>query len=172
MSREVFSFECSDISALARSLREQIQACPHTPGHVEVLTMLARATGWRNFQHFRAHAQRREVAPGPAIIPERLIRLRRFFDAEGRLVRWPPKEHQRVLCLWILWSRLPRGHSFTEKEMTLWLADHHTFSDPALLRRWLVDWRLMRRTPDGRDYRRIEQAPPPEALAAIRQAGR
>ncbi len=38
----------------------------------------------------------------------------------------------------------------------------------SLLRRSLIDHRLVERATDGSWYRRIEQAPPPEALAMIR----
>jgi hypothetical protein len=46
MSRLVFPFYANDISELARSLRSQLAACDHTPGHVELLNMLARAEGF------------------------------------------------------------------------------------------------------------------------------
>ena len=36
MTRSVFPFYAGDISELARSLRSQLAACDHTPGHVEL----------------------------------------------------------------------------------------------------------------------------------------
>ena len=59
MSREVIPFSASDISALAKSLREQLSQCDHAPGHVEMLNMLARGVGHRNFQSLRADAEAR-----------------------------------------------------------------------------------------------------------------
>ena len=56
MTRSLFPFYASDISSLARSLHTQLSAYGHTPGHVDLLNMLARAVGSRNFQHFRAQA--------------------------------------------------------------------------------------------------------------------
>jgi hypothetical protein len=38
----------------------------------------------------------------------------------------------------------------------------HAFGDYALLRRALIGWRLVQRTQDGSEYRRIEQKPPTE----------
>ena len=67
-----------------------------------------------------------------------------------------------MLCLWVLWSRIPAGASFTEQEISGVLNHWHVFGDHALLRRALVDYGLMTRTVDGRQYRRIEQQPPAE----------
>lgn len=50
-------FATADMSALARSLREQLGKLDHAPSHVEMLNMLARASGHANFQHLRADAQ-------------------------------------------------------------------------------------------------------------------
>ena len=65
MTRPVFPFFASDISALARSLHNQLAGSGRIPGHVELLNMLARAVGSRNFQHFRAQivAEKRLLAP-------------------------------------------------------------------------------------------------------------
>jgi hypothetical protein len=44
-----------DVSDFARTLRRQLDAMQRTPGHVEMLNLLARAGGYRNIQHLRAH---------------------------------------------------------------------------------------------------------------------
>ena len=67
MSRTVFPFAAQDVSALAKSLTRELEACDGKPGHVQLLNMLTRAVGYRNFQHFRAqHAagDRLDAAPG------------------------------------------------------------------------------------------------------------
>ena len=43
MPRTFLPYSVDDISALARSLREQLAARTEPPGHVEMLNMLARA---------------------------------------------------------------------------------------------------------------------------------
>ncbi len=168
MPRTVLAYEAPDISALARSLRDGIAALDHAPGHVELLNLLARGAGFRNFQHLRADAQARHRLSqnpiAPALPPDhaRCEKALRLFDVEGRLLRWPKKRNQQILCLWLLWSRLPSGISFPERRMNELLNEQHTFGDYALLRRELVELGLFRRTPDGRDYGRIEREPPPE----------
>jgi hypothetical protein len=172
MSRQELPFVTSDISALARSLRRQLAATGQMPGHVELLNMLVRATGHRNFQHFRAAASARErlsqteeVAQVDHLLVERTAR---HFDAEGRLIRWPAKPSQAELCLWVLWAGIPADRDFTERDVNEWLNSRHLFGDYALLRRALCSFGLVYRTNDGRVYRRIERQPPADALALIR----
>jgi len=174
MTRTAFPFYAGDISALARSLHSQLAACERVPGHVEMLNMLARATGSRNFQHFRAQAVARTKLDGPqnhapsAVDFVELQRCSRYFDLQGRLTRWPTKFSHQEPCLWVLWSRISPRTTLSEKAVNeLLLANHH-FEDPALLRRELKERNMVTRTADGREYRRVERKPPPLALALIR----
>ena len=173
MTRSIFPFYASDISSLARSLQSQLDGYDHTPGHVELLNMLARAVGSRNFQHFRAQViaekrllERREVAD--PIDHVELQRLARYFDANGSWIRWPSKFSHQEPCLWVLWSKLPSRKTLSEREMNELLYANHRFEDPALIRREMTERRLVTRTRDGREYRRVERRPPHTALALIR----
>jgi hypothetical protein len=178
MSRISIPFSACDISALARALHNQLAECDHTPGHVELLNMLARSTGHRNFQSLRASAitQARLDSPKPAPEPVDYVQIQklvRHFDAQGRLSSWPAKSSLQVICLWILWSKLPSRLTLTEKELNQQIRANHLFGDHALLRRELCDRGLVTRTTNGREYRRVERQPPVEALALIRHlAGR
>lgn len=173
MSRTSIPFFASDISAVARSLRNQLAACDHTPGHVELLNMLARATGHRNFQSLRAQLAARDRLDAPEPAPEpvdyiQVRRLARYFDGQGRIMSWPAKSSLQATCLWVLWSKLPPKQAFTEEDLNRQIRAHHLFGDHALLRRELCDRNLVRRTADGRQYQRIERQPSPEAVALIR----
>ena len=162
MTRSVFPFYADDISALARSLHSQLAGCDHTPGHVELLNMLARAVGSRNFQHLRARviAEKRLMRREEAAVPidyDELQRLSRYFDANGRWIRWPTKFSHQEPCLWVLWSKLPPRKTFSEPEINELLLANHLFEDPALLRREMKERKMVTRTLDGRVYRRVEQ---------------
>ncbi|MBU1039790.1 MAG: DUF2087 domain-containing protein [Proteobacteria bacterium] len=180
MSKTLLPLHVGDISAFARSLGSQLADCGRTPGHVELLNMLARSSGHKNFQHLRANAmQAMQSAPSipPAPAPEpvdqtRLKRLIRLFDRDGQLLRWPGKRGMEASCLWVLWSRIPARQSFTEAQLNDLLNTLHSFGDHALLRRGLIDCGLMTRTPDGREYRRVELKPTAEALALLERLGR
>jgi hypothetical protein len=173
MSKTLFPLHVDDVSALARSLNHQISGIEHPPSHLEMLNMLARCAGFRNFQHFRAQAEAHAGLMSPDVPSAEVDyvevkRLARFFDAKGRLIQWPGKLSQQTQCLWVLWSRLPSRQALSEHQLNQLLLANHQFGDPALLRRELYDHGLASRTPDCREYRRKERRPPPEALALIR----
>ncbi|HYE45116.1 MAG TPA: DUF2087 domain-containing protein [Caulobacter sp.] len=172
--RDPLPFAAPDISALAKTLSREIRALETPPGHVQLLNMLARAAGYRNYQAMKAQhdAGARLAAPAAAeLVDHQLVeRTARYFDAAGRLERWPSKVSQQRLCLWTLWSRLPAETDLTEREVNDRLKAAHLFGDHALLRRDMVDMGLLTRTRDGRVYRRVERPPPAEALALMRQA--
>lgn len=174
MSRIPLPLHAQDISAFARSLGSQLAAKGAVPSHLELLNMLARSGGFKNFQHLRALARPekpampvRPAAPAAQVNPERLKRLARLFDAEGRLVRWPSRRGLEQSCLWVVWTRVPARRDMSEPELREVLALAHTFGDHALIRRGLCDLGLMTRTPDGRVYRRVEAKPTDEAGALL-----
>lgn len=179
MSRTPLPYSTGDVSALARSLRNQLTGRSEPPGHVELLNILARAAGWRNFQHFKAQSTAHDrlmreptlqdaSLPEPAVDHVKLRKIARCFDGHGTFIRWPGKVSERLPCLWVMWSRLPADRVMTEVEVNRFLTQNHTFGDYALLRRELCDLGLLVRTTDGREYRRIERRPPADALALIR----
>lgn len=171
MTRTPLPYRTDDISALARSLRIQLAGRSETPSHVELLNMLAKAAGHRNFQHFRSLAVPAPLPPAaaPAAVDmAKILRIARCFNDAGVLVRWPPKLSERQPCLWVMWSRVPPGAVLHERAVNALLQDNHSFGDHALLRRDMCDMGLLVRTPDGREYRRVEQPPPAGALALIR----
>lgn len=194
MTRTILPMDVADLSAFAKSIRQQIIGLDHQPSHVEMLNLICRAAGFANYQHFRAASGEKvslatqsvplvegaDAATGPAggrsvlsfaaepAQPDerpdeaRVLKTLRVFDGEGRLIRWPGKRSQQELCLWLLWSKIPRGVSYSEREISDFLNTFHTFGDPARLRRDLFDLGLVRRNRDGSDYRRIERRPPAE----------
>jgi hypothetical protein len=176
MSRTVLPFAATDMSALARSLGRELAACAEKPGHVQLLNMLARATGYRNFQHYRAQldasGRLTTVAPTPDPVDHLLVeRVARHFDGNGLFLRWPSKTSHQALALWCLWARMPAGCVLREKDVNAILKANHLFGDHVLLRRELCDYQMLARTADCREYRRIERRPPPEALGLIQHVG-
>jgi len=101
------------------------------------------------------------------IDPKRINKVARCFDGAGRLLRWPSKRADQLLVLWVIWSYLPEDRQMTEPEVSSMLRDWHGYEDFALLRRELCDLDLLRRTPDGRIYRRIAHEMPAEAAALL-----
>ena len=122
MSRILLPFHSEDISALARSLKGQLANCESLPSHLELLNILVRANGYRNFQHYRAQLAARDLLESRTPAPEtepvdfvRVKRLLRMFDPMGKLARWPSKRSHQELCLWVIWSKLPARQILQKK---------------------------------------------------------
>lgn len=173
MSRQTIALLIEDVSAFSRALAQQLRAADEPPSHLGLMNMLARARGFRNFQHLRrtqSAEARLEVAAAPPepVDHRRVERALNHFDASGRMVRLPSRRGLQALCFWALWARLPADEALNERAINEALNRWHLFGDPALLRRDLVGAGLLRRNADGSDYRRIERKPPAEARALIR----
>lgn len=177
MSKTLIPFHSPDITLLARALVRRFQDIEHTPGHVEMLNLLAQASGFRNFQALRASylAKARLVTPQqmPTEVDYRLIkRLRSYFDNDGRLIRKPKKYSHLQHCLWIIWSRLPPRQTLHERELNTLIQAQENIGDHVLLRRELVDGGWLTRTADGSEYRRLERRMPVESIALMKMLSR
>ncbi|MBD3769186.1 MAG: DUF2087 domain-containing protein [Rhodobacterales bacterium] len=173
MSRSIYPYQAPDVSALARLLKRELDNREDKPGHVELLNILSKAAGYRNYQHFRASQKAEARMLSPAMAPEavdytQVDRATRCFDEADVLLYWPSRRSIQILCLWKLWSLLPSAEEMSEKQVNAFLKAHNGFGDHALLRRELCDARLLSRTRNGSRYFRIEKHPPPEALVLIR----
>ncbi|MGD9638014.1 MAG: DUF2087 domain-containing protein [Alphaproteobacteria bacterium] len=183
MVKTTIPFYCEDISQLAKSITAQLKTFEKSPSHLEVLNILAKAKGFRNFQHFKASdisdLEKPEDNTANEISLEnhnadseideaKIKKIMRYFDNDMRLIRWPSKESHRLLCIWVLWSNINSKQSFSEKEISSKLDEMHLFGDYALLRRWLCDYGLMTRNSDGSNYQRVELVPSVEVKALIK----
>lgn len=172
VSRQRLPYHAPDISALAKSLARQLDDSPERPGHVELLNLLARAVGFRNYQALRANHEAesrlaRGAEPETVVDFRRVEQWRRYFDESGLLQRWPKKHSHREACLWVLWSRLPARQRWSEKEINQRLQGQECLGDHLLLRRALIDGGWLARADDGSEYRRIERRPPAELGALL-----
>lgn len=83
--------------------------------------------------------------------------LHRFFPqgADGPLLKLPRAHEQRLLVLKEISQRFQRGRGYTEAEVNELLEP--IFPDYVTLRRYLVDYGLIDRVPDGSQYWLAEQ---------------
>jgi hypothetical protein len=171
------SLSVPDVSAfsraLERSLKEQHATRPVPPGHVEMLNLLARAAGHRNFQALRASVPA-SLSPSAAAVPgvaaaqapplsPTARKALAQFDSAGRLVRWPAKRSVQRLAMWALWTRFDSRRVYAEAEVNRILNAWHTFGDHATLRRELINDSLMTRRSDCSQYRKAPARPDDEA---------
>jgi GNAT superfamily N-acetyltransferase len=77
-----------------------------------------------------------------------------YLDERGRVKEWPSRRNRKYqfLVLKYLASKFDIDMFYTEKEVNSLLNQHHTFGDPALLRRELFEAKLLNRKRDGSAY--------------------
>ena len=95
-----------------------------------------------------------------------LRELQPFLNEWGRLKSWPAKKKRKLLALWYLAGQLEAEKVYSEAEINALLDEWTVFHDPATLRREMFNHFLLNRTPDGRQYWRAEEIPPPETFLA------
>lgn len=81
---------------------------------------------------------------------EKILAAHFKHGPDGPLASFPRKEKKRVAILRHLVKNFEAGRTYTEKEVNDTLRAF--YDDYALLRRCLIDYGLMNRTPDGRAY--------------------
>jgi hypothetical protein len=182
MPKTLVPYAAADISSVAKSLKSALDerhgAGRPPPSHVELLNLLARAAGVRNFQTLKACAK--PVAPVAAVpeLPQELSATAKKtllqFDAAGRLVRLPNKFSVQQLAMWVLWTRFAARRDYTEKEVNAILNAWNTFGDHATLRRELVNMKLLGRESDCSRYWKEPRRPDADTRAFLRawRAGR
>ncbi|MFZ5961493.1 DUF2087 domain-containing protein [Thalassococcus sp. BH17M4-6] len=161
MSRETIPLTISDLSQFAKALRAEL---PDPPKQLEMLGMVARAAGYRNYQHLRARAE-----PAPVVDEKRVTRALRYFDAEGRLAQWPARTAIQMLCCWVIWAQLPAREVMTERQISARIDALTGFRDAAQIRRSLIEAGALSRTTDGSEYIRVERPMPADARALLQR---
>lgn len=77
-----------------------------------------------------------------------------YLDENGKFDQFPGKrqKNKQAAMLIYLASKFVSGKSYTEAEVNELLNEHHSFNDPATLRRLMFGSKLINRTIDGRSY--------------------
>ena len=81
--------------------------------------------------------------------------LKNCLDEEGRVTVWPKKHARKEAVLHYLAEKLEEDRVYTEKEVNTLLDQWHTFNDYFLLRRSLIEARLLTRDAYGKEYRKV-----------------
>lgn len=171
MSRDLIAMEIPDLSGFTTRLRKQLSEQPELPSHLVMLGIIARAAGFRNYQHLQSQADKTKPLSKQA--RKNLDRALRVFDGGAKMIQWPAATAVQGLCLWAIWFDLERGAQLNEAQVNAAVKSRIEFVDYPLVRRSLIDHKLMTRKPDGSVYTRQSRTPPPEAVMLIKslQAG-
>lgn len=86
-------------------------------------------------------------------------KIDRFIDNEGRIKIWTKKKEVKIEILKYLATKFKDDYVYSEKEVNDIIETWHTFEDYFLLRRSLIDYKLLCRKKDGSEYwRNSEEA--------------
>ncbi len=169
MTKKTIPLYTNDLSAFSRTLAGQMMK---PPSHLSLMNMLARAAGFRNYQHLKANHAAEERLSKPkldATVDYKFVeKALAWFDEDGRLKQWPTKRKLQDIALWAIWAKIPAGQVMQEPEVNERLMALHSFEDPAILRRCLCSLSLMVRNRDGSDYLRLEKRPEADVQMLIR----
>ncbi|MBN2219982.1 MAG: DUF2087 domain-containing protein [Kosmotogaceae bacterium] len=81
---------------------------------------------------------------------ERAERLAKFFSESGELIRFPKKQKDKVIVLREIAGAFEPGLKYSEEEVNNKLKKF--YDDYVLLRRYLIEYGLIERKPDGSSY--------------------
>lgn len=81
--------------------------------------------------------------------------LNGFLDGNLKLKVWPSKPAKKQAAMEYLASKFEYDREYAEKEVSEIIKANHTFNDHPMLRRELINRRLLERTPNGAVYRKV-----------------
>lgn len=78
--------------------------------------------------------------------------VKKFLDKDGKIKTWPAKMNSKLEVLKYLASKFECDINYKEKEVNDLIEKWHTFGDYFLLRRGMIENKLLLRTTDGSKY--------------------
>jgi Uncharacterized protein conserved in bacteria len=86
------------------------------------------------------------------------MNIENFIDEKGRVKSWAAKKNKKLEILKYISTKFESGRFYSEKEVNAIIEEWHTFSDYFLIRRGLIDNRLLSRTTSGSRYWKDESS--------------
>jgi len=83
---------------------------------------------------------------------KKIINIAAFLDDAGKIVQIPAPSRTRIPTIAYLASKFEEEQIYKEKEINEIINKWHTFGDYFILRRLLIDYKFLERTPNGDKY--------------------
>lgn len=83
---------------------------------------------------------------------ENQIKISQFLDSEGKITQLPRKQQTKYAVLEYLAGKFEPNCDYSERQVNAICDEWHTFGDCFILRRELVDNKLINRERDGSRY--------------------
>lgn len=80
------------------------------------------------------------------------INITIFLDSSGKIKQIPVPNRTKIPVLAYLTGKFEEDRIYSEKEVNGIINEWHTFEDYFILRRLLIDYNLLKRTPNGEKY--------------------
>ena len=80
--------------------------------------------------------------------------VEKYLDKNGKIIVWPKRNEDKACVVEYLASKFETDKIYSEKEVNEIILLWHTFSNHTLLRRELIERKLLTRTPDCKEYKR------------------
>lgn len=82
--------------------------------------------------------------------------LENFLDEQKRVIKWPAQQKLKIEVVEYMASKFEEGVTYTEKEVNAKIDQWHTYGDYFMLRRGMIEYKLMDRTPSGSAYWKVK----------------
>jgi len=92
---------------------------------------------------------------------KKIINISVFLDDTGKIVQIPAPNRTKIPILAYLASKFEENRIYNEKEVNAIIDAWHTFGDYFILRRLLIDYNFLGRTPNGAEYWKVAIAQNP-----------
>lgn len=84
-----------------------------------------------------------------------MSKFKNFLDDQGRVTTWPSKKSLKIEVIKYMASHFETDKIYTEKEVNAIIDQWHTFGDYFMLRRGMIEFKLLARTRDGAEYWKV-----------------
>lgn len=91
-------------------------------------------------------------------VEKKNVNISAFINEDGKIKQIPAPSRTKIPVLAYLASKFEDGKIYSEKEVNEIINLWHTFKDYFILRRLLIDFSFLDRTPNGEKYWLIKKA--------------
>ena len=81
-----------------------------------------------------------------------MSKFENFLDEKGRVIKWPAKHSLKIEVVKYIAEKFESDRVYTEKEVNNLIDQWHTYGDYFMLRRGMIEYKLLSRTRDGSKY--------------------
>lgn len=85
-----------------------------------------------------------------------MSKLNNFLDDKGRVVKWPAKQVLKIEVVKYIAEKFVEDCFYSEKEVNEIIDQWHTYGDYFMLRRGMIDYKLLARTRNGAQYWKVK----------------